>query len=258
MYKKENLLFIILGGFFITNALVAEFISAKIFSLEASLGFDPVSMTLFGESGLSFNLTVGVLLWPVVFIMTDVINEYYGRRGVRLLSFLAVGLISYAFVMVYFSISVEPAGFWQDIHSDIQPSINTAYTRILGQGMAIIVGSLIAFLIGQLVDVTVFHKLRKITGSKNIWIRATGSTLVSQFIDSYVVLFVAFYALAGDQRWTIPQVIATGTVNYVYKFLMAVVLTPAIYLAHWIIDKYLGKELSEKLMAQAAGEEIKS
>ncbi|MDX2249752.1 MAG: queuosine precursor transporter [Bacteroidia bacterium] len=254
MYKKENLLFIILGGFFITNALIAEFIAVKIFSLEQTLGFDPVSMTLFGESGLAFNLTVGVLLWPVVFIMTDIINEYYGKKGVRLLSFLVVGLISYAFLMVFLAIKVVPAGFWLEQNADITPDINTAFERIFGQGLWIIIGSICAFLIGQLADVTVFQFLRKVTGSSKIWLRATGSTLVSQLIDSYVVLFIAFYiGPPVGRKWTLVMVFAIGTMSYFYKFFMAVVLTPLIYLFHAIIDAYLGKERAQNLMEIAAG-----
>jgi len=253
MYRKENLLFIILGGFFIANALLAEFIGAKIFSLELSLGFDPVNISLFGQDGLAFNLTAGVLLWPVVFVMTDVINEYYGKRGVRLLSYLAVGLIIYAYIMVLLAIRTTPAEFWLGINDDIQPSINVAFKRIFGQGLWIIVGSLVAFLIGQIVDVTVFQYLRRFTGSSKIWLRATGSTLVSQFIDSFVVLFIAFYiGPSAELKWPILQVLAVGVVNYSYKFTMAIILTPLLYLFHAVIDNYLGQELAERLTRQAA------
>lgn len=254
MYKKENLLFIILGGFFITNALIAEFIAVKIFSLEETFGLAPVNMTLFGESGLAFNLTVGVLLWPVVFIMTDVINEYYGKRGVRLLSFMAVGLISYAYLMVLLAMKVKPAGFWLELNADITPDINVAFGRIFGQGLWIIIGSLCAFLIGQLADVRVFHLLRKVTGSSKIWLRATGSTLVSQLIDSFVVLFVAFYiGPPPERKWTLIMVLTIGSMSYIYKFFMAVVLTPLIYLFHEVIDAYLGKERANRLIEIAAG-----
>ncbi|RMG32082.1 MAG: VUT family protein, partial [Bacteroidetes bacterium] len=218
MYKKENLLFVFLGGFFITNALVAEFIGAKIFSLEATLGFEPVNWTILGQENLSFNLTAGVILWPVVFIMTDIINEYYGKKGVRLLSWLAAALISYAFLMVYLAIITEPASFWiNDINTDIKPNIDVAFRRVLGQGLGIILGSLTAFLIGQLVDVTVFHWLRRFTGASKIWLRATGSTLVSQLIDSFVVLFIAFYIWPRQgNQWPIVQIFAVGIVNYAY------------------------------------------
>lgn len=253
LYKRETLLFIILGGFFITNALIAEFIGVKIFSLEATLGFEPVSWSLFGQDGLAFNLTAGVILWPIVFIMTDVINEYYGKKGVRLLSYMVVGLIAYAYLMVLIAMNVVPAEFWLNINSDIQPDMDTAFRRIFGQGLWIIVGSMAAFLIGQIVDVVVFQRLRKVTGSGKIWLRATGSTLVSQLIDSFVVLFIAFYiGPSADLKWSLAQVFAVGIVNYVYKFVVAVGLTPLLYLLHWVIDRFLGEELAKKLTEAAA------
>lgn len=260
----------VLGGFFIANALVAEFIGAKIFSLESTFGADPLNISLFGISNLSFNLTAGVLLWPVVFIMTDVINEYYGMRGVRLLSYMAAALIGYAFLMVWLSIGLEPAEFWHYypiepgaeaavipgeggtavLNGEIRFNMQTAFSLVFGQGLWIIIGSLTAFLVGQLVDVFVFHRLKKITGSKLIWLRATGSTLVSQLIDSFVVLFIAFY-LSG--RFDFATVMAVMVVNYIYKFSLAVILTPALYFAHWGIEKFLGKERAEALAAHAHG-----
>ncbi len=73
------------------------------------------------------------------------------------------------------------------------PDMDKAYGQILGQGSMIIIASLTAFLLGQLVDVFTFHKIKKVTGEGKIWLRATGSTLVSQLIDSFVVLFCAFH-----------------------------------------------------------------
>ena len=261
-FSKENILFIVLGAFFLTNAILAEFIGVKIFSFEQLLGFEPISLTIFGQENIAFSLTAGVLLWPIVFIMTDVINEYYGRKGVRILSFLAVGMILYAFIMAYVAIEIPPAEFWPTSHleslssegaqRDLQLEVgnyNTAFRLIFGQGLWIIFGSLVAFLIGQFVDVWVFQSIRSKTGEKMIWARATGSTLVSQFLDSFVVLLIAFYIGAG---WDLTLVLAIGVVNYIYKFVMAVVLTPLIYLAHQIIDNYLGEELANKLKSQAS------
>ena len=249
MKDKSTRLFYILGSFFVANALLAEFIGVKIFSLEHSLGISPANLTIFGVENLSFNLTAGVLLWPVVFIMTDVINEYFGKRGVRFLSFTAAGLIAYAFFMVYFAMGLTPSDFWINrVTPGGSVNMDLAFDAIFGQGLWIIIGSLIAFLIGQVVDVTVFHYFRAMTGSSKIWLRATGSTLVSQFIDSFVVLFIAFYIGAG---WDMKLVLAIGFVNYIYKFLIAVLLTPILYLLHFMIDKYLGKELSEKLTYEA-------
>ena len=259
--SKRTKLFIILGGFFIANAIIAEFIGVKIFSLERSLGFAPVNISLFGTGGLSFNLTAGVLIWPVVFVMTDIINEYYGRRGVRILSFLAAGLICYAFLMCFLAIHLVPADFWPHSHinsvlSEADQAVirsgvgnyDAAFGLVFGQGLWIIAGSLVAFLIGQLVDVFVFHRIKKFTGEKSIWFRATGSTFVSQLIDSYIVLTIAFYIGAN---WSLDLVIAIGTVNYIYKFVMAIILTPVIYLIHWLVEKYLGHTLASQMKLEA-------
>ncbi|MCI4667073.1 MAG: queuosine precursor transporter [Bacteroidia bacterium] len=256
-FSKGQLLFIVLGGFFVTNALIAEFIGVKLFSFERSLGFEPVNWTFFGVPDRSFTMTAGVILWPVVFIMTDIINEYFGRKGVRLLSYLTVVLITYAYLMVFLAIKVVPADFWLDINADIKPDINVAFQRVFGQGLWIIIGSLVAFLVGQIVDVVVFQRLRKWTGEKKIWVRATGSTMVSQLIDSFIVLFIAFYiGPKPELKWSMAMVFSTGTVNYLYKVGMAILLTPLLYLIHYGIDSYLGKELSAKMIKQASDDTL--
>src|SRR5690606_26109406 len=135
---------------------------------------------------------------------------------------------------------------------------NRAYRGVLGQGMWIIIGSLVAFLIGQILDVFIFHRIKKITGEKRIWLRATGSTLVSQLIDSFVVLYIAF--MAGRQidpsqgdPWTLHQILVTGTGNYIYKFVVAILLTPVIYLVHAWIENYLGRDAAGEMKKAAMG-----
>lgn len=252
---KSTRLFIILAAFFITNALVAEFVGVKIFSLEETFGFDAFNWTILGVEGLGFNLTAGVVLWPVVFVMTDVINEYFGSKGVKTLSYLTVVLILYAFVMVFIAIYLSPNSWWQSISgiNDSNPDLSLsdmdlAFKKIFGQGLWIIGGSMVAFLVGQVVDVFTFHRIKRATGESKVWLRATGSTLVSQFIDSFVVLFIAFY-IGAD--WEFVRVLAIGLVNYVYKFGMAIILTPVIYFVHHIIDNYLGHEEASKLKVEA-------
>ncbi len=246
--QKSNRLFLILAGFFLANTLIAEFIGVKIFSLEATLGISEINWSIFGIKGT--NLTAGVLLWPVVFIMTDIINEYYGAKGVRFLSYLAAGLISYGFVMVYTAIQISPASWWQTGKVGVGvPDMQAAFSAIFGQGLWIILGSLLAFFLGQIIDVLVFHQIKKRTGEKWVFLRATGSTLVSQLIDSFVVLYVAF-VLGGS--WTLSELWNVGMVNYIYKFSVAILLTPVLYLVHFGIDNYLGKEKAEEMKQHAA------
>lgn len=253
---KPTRLFLVLGGFFIANALIAELMGVKLFSLEETLGISPLQLKIFGNE-FSFNLTAGVLLWPVVFIMTDIINEYYGMKGVRFLSFLTVGLISYTFIMFQGAIHLTPAGFWMSTYQQQGvPDADKAYNAIFGQSSWIIVGSLVAFLIGQVLDVYIFHKIKKLTGEKKIWLRSTGSTVVSQFVDSFVVLFIAFYigprvSNNQGQAWSFALVMTICVGNYIYKFIMAVILTPVIYVVHNAIEKYLGHDMAAQ-MKQAA------
>lgn len=257
--NKPTRLFIILAGFFVTNAIIAELLGAKLFSLEKTLGFSPLNLQFFGEA-FSFNLTAGVLLWPVIFVMTDIINEYYGPRGVRFLSFLTCGLILFAFLIISGAIGLTPADFWAKDYFKGVPDSDAAFRGIFGQSQAIIVASLLAFLIGQLLDVLVFHKIKQLTGEKWIWLRATGSTLISQLIDSFVVLFVAFYIaprISGNgQPWTFTLVMAICLGNYLYKFLVAVLLTPVIYGVHHLIEKYLGEATSRTMKDAAMGKSI--
>ena len=250
---KPTKLFLGFTAFFVANALIAECIGTKIFSLEKLLGIPVSNITLFGQSGLSFNLTCGVLLWPLEFVMTDIVNEYYGPKAVRRISYTAVILISYAFIMFYGSIHTPPADFW--ISSKTDNGINnmqTAFNGIFGQGMWIIFGSIVAFLVSQVVDVTIFHRIKKITGEKKVWLRATGSTLVSQLIDSFIVLTIAF-KFGGN--WTWPLIFAVGTMNYIYKFTVAIILTPVIYFVEKRIEIYVGHDTARKMKLAAMGQE---
>lgn len=252
---KSVKLFTVLAGIFVTTAIVAQIIGGKIFSLETTFGFEPFDWTILGVDGLGFNLTAGVILWPVIFIMTDIINEYFGMKRVKFLSYMTVGLILFAFVMIYGAIYIAPNEWWtnssgmdeENVSNSIS-NMNLAFSKIMGQGLWIIIGSTVAFLIGQIVDVLAFQNIRKVTGEKKLWLRATGSTLISQFIDSYVVLLIAFW-IGGD--WELGRVLAIGTMNYIYKFIVAVLLTPAIYFAHTVLDNYLGHDLATMMKTEA-------
>jgi queuosine precursor transporter len=250
---KSTKLFLVITAFFVANALIAECIGGKIFSLEKLLGFTPFNFSLLGEAGLSLSLTCGVLLWPLEFIMTDIVNEYYGPKAVRRISYIAVVLIAYAFLMFYMAMGVPAADFWYSTAvQDGVPDMSKAFNAVFGQGMWIIVGSIIAFLVAQIVDVTIFHKIKKVTGEKKVWLRATGSTLVSQLVDSFIVLFIAFYI---GKDWSLQKVLAICMVNYAYKCFVAIILTPLIYILENRMDAYLGKETARQMKRAAMGVE---
>lgn len=247
---KATRLFLVLSGFFIANALIAEFVGIKIFALEPTLGLESFDWSLFGQRG-SLSFTAGVLLWPVVFVMTDIVNEYFGRRGVRFISWLAVGLISYAFLAAYTAIELVPADWWVTAgERQGVPDMQAAFGAIYGQGLWTIAGSIVAFLVGQLIDVFIFFRIRLLTGERWIWLRATASTAVSQLIDSFIVLYIAF--VLGPQHWPTSLFLAVGTVNYGYKLTLAILMIPLIYGARRLIEAYLGAELADNLKRAAA------
>lgn len=247
---RATRLFIALAAFFCVNAVLAEFIGVKIFALEDTLGLRPLEWNLFGQRG-SLNFTAGTLLWPLVFVFTDVINEFFGRRGVRTISWIAVGLILYGFVFAFAAIALVPAQWWVEAaRGQGVPDYQAAFAAVFGQGLWTIAGSVTAFLVGQLIDVSVFHRIRRATGERWVWLRATGSTAVSQLLDSFIVLYIAF--VIGPQQWPTSLWLAVGTMNYAYKMLAAVALIPLIYLMRRAITAYLGRERAAHLRQAAA------
>lgn len=249
MSPRAHRLYLVLAGIFLVNLFLAEFIGVKIFTLDASLGMERHQWTLFGITG-GYDLTVGVLMWPVVFILTDVLHEYYGKRGVRFLSWLGVALILYGFAMALFAISLVPATWWPGsaVEQGV-PDQQAAYAAIFGQGAWSIAGSVTAFLLAQLLDIYIFSALRRRYGSGRIWLRATGSTLVSQFADTLLVLYIAF--VLGPQQWGWDRLFAVGGFNYGYKFLVALAMTPVLYLVHRGIRRYLGEAEARRMADNA-------
>jgi uncharacterized integral membrane protein (TIGR00697 family) len=211
--NRKDIVFLVLAGFFITNAIVAELIGGKL-------------VQFFGL----FTQSIGIILWPVIFLLTDLINEYYGKDGVRKLTYITVGLISFTFIVLSVALSIPATSF--------SPVSDSVFNTIFGQSQWIIIGSIIAFLLSQLVDVYVFWMFKKATGDKHIWLRATGSTMVSQLIDTFVVQFIAF-VLPG--KWPFSEFLVNASWGYAFKLLVALALIPMIYLGHYVIGKYLKK-----------------
>jgi uncharacterized integral membrane protein (TIGR00697 family) len=229
MFKsKREMIFIIMAGIFITNAVVAELIGGKLIQIGP------------------FIMSIGIIPWPVVFLTTDLINEYYGKDGVRRLSIITASLIGYAFIVLFVAIKI-PAAVGISTVNDAQ------FYAVFGQSLWIIVASIIAFLISQFVDVFIFWLLRDKTGSKMIWLRSTGSTAISQLIDTFVVLGIAFW-LPGKMTTTV--FLNAALTGYTFKLLIAVVLTPLIYIGHNLIEKYLGDDESHRLIKHSAEDSL--
>lgn len=226
--NKPTRLLIVLIAVFITCAVTAELISSKLFQIDL------------GSMGTYVSI-VGILPWPIVFLTTDIINEYYGRKILRMVSVITSVMIALTFVIVY--LAMQPKAF-------VVPGVanDEQFNAVFGQSMWIIAGSITAFFVGQLVDSFVFWYFKKRTGGKYIWLRTTGSTVISQLIDTFIVLFIGFVV---PGIFTISQWVSTGCTNYLFKLMIAIGLTPLIYLFHWIVEKYLGDEKAH-LLEEAA------
>jgi uncharacterized integral membrane protein (TIGR00697 family) len=198
-FSRKQKLFIFLFGIFLTNAIIAEIIGVKIVSIERSFGYSPLHLPTSWGTFWDLNQTAGVLNWPIVFIVSDIINDYFGKKGVRFISFTTAGFIAYSFIIIYAATLLTPADFWVESNKgSTNFNINDAFSRIFRQGLGIISGSLLAFLVSQITDALIFEKIKAKTGSKMIWLRATGSTLISQLIDSFLVIGVAFYLFGSS------------------------------------------------------------
>jgi uncharacterized integral membrane protein (TIGR00697 family) len=223
-FSKKQWLFVFLAGLFITNAVTAELISNKLIEI-------PFSFDLFGNQFGPFVTIVGILPWPVVFLLTDLLNEFYGYKVVRKLSWITAILIAYCFLIVGLSMDIPAVEIPGSNLSD-----DAAFNKVFGQAQMVIVGSICAFLVSQILDASLFSWIKSKTGERFIWLRSTGSTLISQLIDSYIVLYIGF-VLPGTLSFNDFMTIAPT--NYVLKILIAILLTPLIYLGHFIIRRFV-------------------
>lgn len=215
MFKtKRDLVYIILAGIFIANAVVAELTGGKLIQIGP------------------FIMSIGIIPWPVVFLTTDLINEHFGRDGVKKLSFITAGLIAYCLLILFLAIQIPAA-------KGVSAVTDEEFQAVFGQGVWIMIASIIAFLVSQLIDVSIFWFLRNKTGKKMIWLRSTGSTVISQLFDSFIVSGIAFW-MTG--KITTAEYINMATTGYTFKLIIAICLTPMIYLGHYIIERYLSED----------------
>lgn len=232
--SRPQKLFVVCTAVFVTALVIAEATASKFFT-----AFDlPFAISIFGVEFDSVIMTAGVIAFPVTFIVTDLLNEYYGKKGIRFVTFVGMAMIIFEFGLLQIAMGVPTAS--------ISPVPADAFNTVFGASGRIILGSLVAYVVGQLVDITLFHWLRKLTEGRMLWLRATGSTFGSQFLDTIIVLTVAF---AGQLRF--QEILAITLFNYSYKFIIAVVITPVIYLFHWVMDRYLGHETATEMIEQA-------
>jgi uncharacterized integral membrane protein (TIGR00697 family) len=223
-------LYLYLAAIFITALLVGDTIGAKLFVVELSPFGNPFHATL----------SVGAMWFPITFVLTDVINEFYGARGARAVTFVGFWMALFAFGAIFVARLIPAASF--------SPISQEMFDQVFGNANQIFFASIVAYLVGQLLDIAIFQLLKRRTGAKMIWLRSTGSTLVSQLIDSVIVATIAFSGRLPSDELT--RLIVT---NYVGKVFAAVALTPVIYALHTLIHRRFGLEEADLAPAATPG-----
>ena len=244
----------------LTSLFVGAYICADI------IGGNGVQFRLFGigpdtfglaEAGAAFTVTMGVLAFPFTFILTDIINEYFGRRVVRAMTICAAGALLLLLPVIMLAAHLPNVAFSDDPFWKSQEATEKAIALVLSPAATVVAGSIIAFLIGQLLDAWAFSWLRRKTGGRMLWLRAQGSTLFSQVIDSFVVIYLAFIILPQligrppMMDWSLASKVAIT--NYVLKSMTALLATPVLYLIHGAIRFYLGNDLCARMTQEAHG-----
>ncbi len=206
----EQKLFVVLAGIFVTCLLLGNMTGGKNFSTFVG----PVS--------------VGMVLFPVTFLLTDVINDFYGRRGARFITLVgaAMATLTYGALVLTTALPTDPDTYFQD----------GEFAKIFGGSSKLFLASLVAYLIGQILDINIFLFWKKMTRGKHLWLRATGSTLLSQLIDTATINAI-FWAGVDDRSW--GWIGAKIVREYLIKVVVAVFLTPVVYAIHALIMQWL-------------------
>jgi uncharacterized integral membrane protein (TIGR00697 family) len=207
-------LYVYLCAVFLTALLIGDTIGSKLFTVAIPFGFTTLHATL----------SVGAIWFPITFLLTDVINEFYGSAGARFVTFVGFFMAIFAFAVIFIARLIPAAPF--------SPVGQAAFDNVLGNANRIFVASLVAYLIGQLVDIAIFQSAKRLTQSRHIWLRSTGSTLISQLIDTLIVTYIAFWG-----KISTTQLHQAATTSYVVKVLLAIGLTPVIYALHGLIHR---------------------
>ncbi|MFO0831604.1 MAG: queuosine precursor transporter [Phycisphaerales bacterium] len=218
-----------------TCLVVADIVGVKLFTFP--MGFS-VHVPWESEPIRAVTHTCGMLTFPVTFIVTDVLNEFYGKRAARQVVYLCFAMALLAFVVL--NIAQEMP--WLDAPYNVRED---AFNHIFGGAKIMYVASLSAYLVGSIADIVMFAWIKWATRGRFVWLRATGSTVVSQFIDSFVVSYIAFSLGRRVFPGSIPpadfvEVLRIAGTGYMLKFVLAIAATPLIYLIKAWLSRALG------------------
>jgi len=207
---RQHQLYVVLVALFVTCLLVADIVAGKFFRI----------------GGIA--MSTGTVAFPIAFLLTDIVNEYYGRRGARMMTGVGMAMLVVGFAIIM-------AARLAPIAERETYVTQASFDNVFGLTGRLFVASLIAYLISQFLDIYTFHLVKRVTESRHLWLRAVGSTILSQVVDTIFVNFGAQLGHLGfEEIWEITLY------SYLYKIIVAIILTPLCYLAHGIITTRMG------------------
>ena len=218
---KRARLFLVLCGVFVTCLVVGDIIGGKLVQL--------------GVGRASVVISVGMIPFPITFLLTDILNEFYGKRAARFVTIVGFFMAVLASLTIFVAQKLPWAPLTREAGyvGMVQPS----FDNVFGGSQRILVASMCAYLVSQFLDIAVFHALKRLTGTRFLWLRATGSTVVSQLVDTIVIQFVAWSGVLSFER-----IVSLAVTSYVVKLVVAIGLTPLIYAGHVLVERALGIE----------------
>ncbi len=215
-------IYLILGSLFICSLVVSNLIFQKFFYWD-----------FFGL--FRFEISVGILPYPITFLITDIISEVYGKKKANQIVTTGIFASFFSLLIVYISNAV-PATAWSPVNDAL-------FSKVFGATAVAVFASMMAYLFAQYVDIQIFHYWKRVTKGKHLWIRNNFSTFTSQFIDTVTVLFLL--CSFGKIDWSLFGSLLLG--GFLFKILIAALDTPFLYLAVYILRKRFGLKNAEEL-----------
>lgn len=185
-----------------------------------------VGVKLFTLLGVA--LPVSILWYPLTFLITDIVSEVYGARRARYLVFMGFGMSLVLLAFSLIGIALPAAPFY---------ALDADYRNIFGPVWRLLFGSMAAYLLAQMIDVQLFHFWRRLTRGRHLWLRNNASTMVSQFVDSFVVNTIFLYGNPAVFTGSFGDLMGVIVSVYLVKVLIAALDTPLCYAAVWAVNR---------------------
>ena len=231
MTVKDKLLaqriYMLLGALFITSLVVSNLIFKKFFY------WYPFETEIFGTK--LFEISVGILPYPITFLITDLISEIYGKKKANQVVVTGIFASFFSMLIVY-TANIVPATDWSPVKDEM-------YTSVFGSTAIAVFASMIAYLLAQFIDIQIYHFWKKLTKGKHLWLRNNFSTFLSQFVDTFAVLFLL--SSFGEIQWNL--FVGLLIAGFLFKVMMAVIDTPFLYLGVWLFRRRFKLAVNKEL-----------